>query len=214
MNSCKFFLVLVSVFLTGHLFAQSVGINADGTVPNSSAMLDVSAPNKGLLIPQIHLTGVNDVTTISSPAASLLVYNLAITNGLVAGYYYNGGTAAAPVWTKLATGVVTVGPAGATGNQGLQGIQGVVGAAGPKGDLGLTGAAGTTGTTGSVGAKGDTGLAGANGINGVNGAAGTTGSVGSITAISGSSNANGATLSNGNLTLTPADGTNGGVLTN
>ena len=40
------------------------------------------------------------------------------------------------------------------------------------------------------------------------------GSVGSVTAIAGTSNANGATISDGNLTLTPADATNGGIVTN
>jgi microcystin-dependent protein len=45
------------------------------------------------------------------------------------------------------------------------------------------------------------------------GATGATGSVGSVTAISGTSNANGATISGGNLTLTPADANNAGVVT-
>ena len=50
---------------------------------------------------------------------------------------------------------------------------------------------------------------------GPQGPAGATGSVGSVTAISGTSNANGATIDNGgNLTLTPADATNGGIVTN
>jgi hypothetical protein len=114
MNFRKLLILLVFIAITSRIFAQSVGINADGSVPNSSAMLDVSAPNKGLLIPQIRLTGINDVVTITSPAASLLVYNLTTSNGLVAGYYYNGGTATAPVWTRIATGVVTVGPTGPT----------------------------------------------------------------------------------------------------
>jgi len=55
--------------------AQNVGINDDGSTPNNSAMLHVKSANKGLLIPQIALTGVNDATTIATPATSLLVYN-------------------------------------------------------------------------------------------------------------------------------------------
>ena len=52
------------------------------------------------------------------------------------------------------------------------------------------------------------------GPQGPTGPTGATGSVGSVTAISGTSNANGATISGGNLTLTPASATNGGIVTN
>ena len=52
------------------------------------------------------------------------------------------------------------------------------------------------------------------GSTGPQGPAGATGSVGSVTAISGTSNANGAIISGGNLTLTPANATNGGIVTN
>lgn len=58
------------------------------------------------------------------------------------------------------------------------------------------------------------GLQGPTGATGPQGPAGATGSVGSVTAIAGTSNANGATISDGNLTLTPADATNGGIVTN
>src|SRR3989338_11015 len=57
--------------------AQNIGINATGSTPNISAGLDVDFNNKGLLIPRIALTGTGDVTTIATPATSLLVYNTA-----------------------------------------------------------------------------------------------------------------------------------------
>ena len=60
------------------------------------------------------------------------------------------------------------------------------------------------------GVPGPQGVTGATGATGPSGA---TGSVGSVTAISGTSNANGATISEGNLTLTPASATNGGIVT-
>ena len=85
--------------------AQNVGINDDGSTPDNSAMLDVKSTNKGLLIPQIALTGVNDATTISNPAVSLLIYNTATAgispNNVIPGYYYNSGTSSAPVWKPL-----------------------------------------------------------------------------------------------------------------
>jgi hypothetical protein len=95
--------ILTVVFLSSS-FAQSVGINADGSAPNASAMLDVKHPNKGLLIPRVALTGTGDVATIPSAATSLLVYNTA-TNGAGAtavtpGFYYWSGVA----WLRITTG--------------------------------------------------------------------------------------------------------------
>ncbi|MEI6750758.1 MAG: hypothetical protein WCM93_16500, partial [Bacteroidota bacterium] len=76
------------LLFAGSMLAQtgSVGINNTGSAPAASAMLDVSATNKGLLIPQIALTGVFDITTIPNPAVSLLVYNTTTGSGLTAGY--------------------------------------------------------------------------------------------------------------------------------
>ncbi|MFN7014613.1 MAG: hypothetical protein ACK4ON_10135, partial [Bacteroidia bacterium] len=91
-------LVLISTFS----IAQNVGINATGVAPDNSAMLDIDASNKGLLIPRVALSGTNDVTTISSPATSLLVYNTATAgtppNNVIPGYYYWNGT----VWVRVA----------------------------------------------------------------------------------------------------------------
>ena len=77
-------------FFTCNLQAQSVGI--DTTMPNASAMLDISAGNKGLLIPQISLTDITNITTIPSAANSLLIYNRATAGigplSVTPGYYY------------------------------------------------------------------------------------------------------------------------------
>ncbi|HYG20206.1 MAG TPA: tail fiber domain-containing protein [Ohtaekwangia sp.] len=76
--------------------AQNVGINASGNSPDASAMLDVSATNKGLLIPRVALTATNAAGPITSPATSLLVYNIATAGtspyNVVPGYYYWNGT--------------------------------------------------------------------------------------------------------------------------
>jgi hypothetical protein len=70
-------LAAIIFILSDKIFAQIVGINADGSIPNSSAMLDVKATNMGLLPPRLALTGTADATTIVSPAAGLFVYNTA-----------------------------------------------------------------------------------------------------------------------------------------
>jgi hypothetical protein len=99
--ACFALLILVTIFGCP-LKGQNVGINSTGATPDASAMLDISSPNKGMLIPRLALTGVNDATTISNPQTSLLVYNTASTISGT-GYYYNSETTAAPVWVKLLT---------------------------------------------------------------------------------------------------------------
>jgi hypothetical protein len=69
------------------------------TTPNSSAKLDVFATNKGFLPPRVTLLSATDVTTITTPATGLLVYNTGNNAGLAAGYYYWNGA----VWTTIAT---------------------------------------------------------------------------------------------------------------
>ena len=99
----SFVLLFINVFiLINVLSAQNnVGISTTGVPPNASAMLDISSSNSGLLIPRIALISVNDAITITTPAHSLLVYNLG-TGGLSpAGFYYNSGTSVAPVWTNI-----------------------------------------------------------------------------------------------------------------
>ena len=90
----KLLLQVLMPFFLSTAFAQNVGI---GTVtPNASAMLDISATNKGILIPRVSLLNATDVGTIASPPLSLLIYNTA-TAGTPAlavspGYYYWNGS--------------------------------------------------------------------------------------------------------------------------
>ena len=78
--------------------AQTIGIGTN--TPNASARLDITATNKGLLIPRVSLTSINDVTTIPSPVLSLLIFNTnaAITGGNGIGFYVWGAGA----WYKIA----------------------------------------------------------------------------------------------------------------
>jgi hypothetical protein len=91
----KLLAVIVLAVSQTLLFGQNVGINSDGSLPHNSAMLDIKSSNKGLLIPRLSLKSKTDVTTITSPQESLLVYNTsssgegatAVSPGF---YFWNG----------------------------------------------------------------------------------------------------------------------------
>lgn len=77
-----------------------VGIGTTAISPDASAILDVTNPNKGVLIPRIALSDITDATTpINAPANSLIVYNTnaAVTGGTGIGFYYFNGTQ----WTSF-----------------------------------------------------------------------------------------------------------------
>ncbi|MES2649887.1 MAG: hypothetical protein V4717_23625 [Bacteroidota bacterium] len=88
------------LFIIHFSFAQ-VAINANGATANASAMLDISSSSKGLLIPRVYLTSAVDNTTISNPQYSLLVYNTNSNMSKNAGFYYNSGNAANPMWQAM-----------------------------------------------------------------------------------------------------------------
>lgn len=71
----KYFLLLsiLMSFTEFSINAQNVGINTTGAAPNASAMLDLDATDRGLLIPRVALTATNTAGPITSPATSLLV---------------------------------------------------------------------------------------------------------------------------------------------
>jgi|GEM_PF-1925326 len=88
-----FYLFFALMLVSAISFAQNVGINADGSSPDGSAMLDVKSTNSGILIPRMTQAQRDD---ISSPATGLMVYQ---TNGTPGFYYYNGSA-----WTLIGTG--------------------------------------------------------------------------------------------------------------
>lgn len=115
----KSIVILVFLLRSSESFSQNVGINSTGNRPDTSAMLDISSADKGLLIPRVNLTSLTDVSTITLPAASLLVYNTnnSLTGG--SGFYYNNGTSTSPNWIKLTTAGAGNGSTwGLTGNSG------------------------------------------------------------------------------------------------
>ncbi len=53
----------------------TVGIGT--TTPRPSAILDLTATNKALLLPRVQLTGLNDVATVAAPVSGMMVSNIA-----------------------------------------------------------------------------------------------------------------------------------------
>ncbi len=103
--------ILLAIFTTFASTAQSVGINADGSAANASAMLDVSSTTKGFLPPRMTEA---QRATITSPAQGLMIY---CTDCGPYGkpQFYNGTT-----WTNIIgdTGTLPV----ANGGTGLTAV--------------------------------------------------------------------------------------------
>ena len=85
--------ILFFIFLFfNHLNAQSVGINTDGSTPNSDAALHIKSTSKGLVIPSMT---TSQRTSISNVSNGLLVYDTS-TNSF---WYRDNGT-----WQELLAG--------------------------------------------------------------------------------------------------------------
>ncbi|MFO7790560.1 MAG: hypothetical protein R6V32_08305 [Bacteroidales bacterium] len=89
--------IVLSMGLARAMAQGNVGIGT--TTPHSSALLDVEASDKGMLVPRVTLNAVGDGTNpVNGPETSLLVYN---TGGaLTAGFYYWDGSQ----WVMIGSG--------------------------------------------------------------------------------------------------------------
>jgi len=146
--------LLLFLVITIQGYSQNnVGINPTGANPDPSAALDVSSPDKGVLIPRISASARLSIT---NPANGLLVFDTD-SNCI---FFYKAVTSS---WNSLCNtigGIGITGPTGPTGATGTNGVNGATGPTGTTGSIGATGATGTTGTTGATGATGATGPAG------------------------------------------------------
>jgi len=110
-------------FLVSH--AQNVGIGTSS--PNAAAQLEVSAADKGILIPRVNLTATNSNAPVGSWVQGLLVYNLVnagiAPNNVVANqFYYSNGSQ----WVAVGSGAVATGWS-LTGNAGTTDGQNFIG---------------------------------------------------------------------------------------
>ncbi|MFN3639714.1 MAG: hypothetical protein ACK4UK_02245, partial [Flavobacterium sp.] len=97
MKSNLFCIVLIVFF--GTTISAQVGINT--IAPHPSSMLDISAENKGILVPRVNLTNVNSTMLdgINTAAIGLLIWNSnpATIGGNGIGFYYFNGT----IWNPI-----------------------------------------------------------------------------------------------------------------
>lgn len=73
--------------VTYNLYSQSLGVNSTGTPAHSSAILDVSSTDKGMLVPRMSKA---QKVAIASPATGLLIYQESPDS--IGFHYYNGTT--------------------------------------------------------------------------------------------------------------------------
>lgn len=66
-------LIITVLIINKSTYAQGVSINTSGANPDTSAILDVSSNDKGMLIPRLTTAERN---AISSPAHALIIFNL------------------------------------------------------------------------------------------------------------------------------------------
>ena len=172
------------------VFAQNKNVGIGTSNPDPSALLDLNATDKGVLVPRLSTA---QRIAIVNPANGLMVYD---TN-LDCFFYFIASTS---TWNNLCSGggSGTPGATGATGPAGPAGANGIHcwdsngngindpaedtntdglwnswDCAGGGGTGGGTGATGATGATGNNGATGATGATGSNGATGATGPTGT-----------------------------------------
>lgn len=95
--------LFIFLFFSAVTFAQNEGVSIKNnpSAPHGSAMLDVESATKGVLIPRVALTALNNSAPIAvTPTTSLLVYNTTSNSAVTPGFYYWENNA----WKKIGTG--------------------------------------------------------------------------------------------------------------
>lgn len=137
--TCIFLFVFLKFCCINSFAQQNVGIGTN--YPDITAILDLTATTKGLLIPR--MDSIQRVAIVL-PATGLLVYDTDFKQF----WYFNG-----IIWLPITglTGVTgpagPIGPTGPSGTNGTNGTNGLTGATGPTGLTGLLGAGSATGNT-------------------------------------------------------------------
>jgi hypothetical protein len=91
----KIFLTLA--LITGMIASAQVRIGGTGTAVDANAILELQSSTKGLLFPNVALTGTTAFAPLAAHVAGMTVYNTATAGDVTPGLYANNGTA----WVKL-----------------------------------------------------------------------------------------------------------------
>lgn len=99
---------LLATILFSAVASAQVKIGGTDGKPNESAMLDIEATNKGVLLPRVALVTTDVATPLAAHVEGMTVYNTASTsvsntaptrNRVQPGFYYNDGTK----WNQMIT---------------------------------------------------------------------------------------------------------------
>ena len=82
-------IILISILLAAQAASAQVGIGT--TNPSANSVLDLTSPNKGLMLPR-----VNNTSAVSNPTAGLMIYNMNTQSPA----FYNGTS-----WNSLASAI-------------------------------------------------------------------------------------------------------------
>lgn len=102
-------LLVFQLAFVSKTFSQNIAINTTGNMPDTSAMLDITSTNKGLLVPRMTTAEMN---AIPSPANGLLIYNTSLNT-----FEVNTGTSLSPNWVPLTTSNIYTANGTLTGNR-------------------------------------------------------------------------------------------------
>ena len=91
--------ILLAIFTTVAGMAQSVGINADGSAANATAILDLKSTTKGFLPPRMTYAQREAIT---SPAIGLMIYCTNCGAGTGEPQFYNG-----TAWVNMIGGIAS-----------------------------------------------------------------------------------------------------------
>ena len=149
-NALKAIVFILFFYCASELKAQNNNVGIGTITPESRSLMELSANDKGLLVPRLTTAQRQAIDTLTFPGAinGLLVYDIDYKE-----FWYFDGTIWMPIGNQANQGVT--GPTGAPGATGLPGMTGLTGPTGATGSTGPTGVAssvpGPTGPTGPAG---------------------------------------------------------------
>lgn len=176
-------LVFLLLVVSGVSAQIKVGNNPKNI--NVNAILEIESTNKGVLLPRLSLTSTSSFSPLTAHINGMMVYNLASTNDVIPGVYFNDGKQ----WVKINTSATSF----------LSGTDNPVAATGANGDFYINRTSNTIFGPKAAGAWPATGTS----LVGPAGAAGTNGA----TVLSGTVNPTAATGANGDFYINTATNT-------